>query len=146
MQKSGKSAIQLHQVTTSSLNIDWSRIKSNETCLCCLRRAPENTLSCGHAVCDSCVRNLGHETSNFDCQYQIDACMLCQSGELLIGLRPLTTGLRILSVDGGGTRGVIIVGFMEIFQKLLGKTWKIQDLLDSAYGTSVVRSIKITNH
>lgn len=137
MRTYGMSAVQIHQENTNSLNIDWSRIKSNETCLYCLRRVPENTLSCGHAICDNCVRNIGHKTSNFDCQYQIDACMLCHLGQLSIGLRPLTAGLRILSVDGGGTRGVIIVGFMEIFQNLLEETWKIQDLFDSAYGTSV---------
>ncbi|MCJ1342943.1 hypothetical protein MMC31_001132 [Peltigera leucophlebia] len=120
MVTSGKSAIQIYKEKVRSLKIDWLHIKSNQTCLSCLRRVPENTLSCGHAICDICVRNIGDENLTFDCQYRIEA-----------------SGLRILSLDGGGTRGVIIVEFMEIFQRLLGKIWRIQDLFDSAYGTSV---------
>ncbi len=133
----GKTAIEIHQETIGSLAIDWVRIRSNTTCFFCLRRPPENMLSCGHAMCDVCVRNIGDETMNFDHQYQVDNCILCHSGKLLVGLKPFTAGLRILSVDGGGTRGVIIVGFMNILESILGNVWKIQDLFDVAYGTSV---------
>ena len=134
---SGKAAIQIHWEKLASLDVDWAQIKSNETCLCCLRRMPENTLSCGHAICEVCVRNIGHETSAFDCQYRIDACKLCHAGKLLVGLRPFTAGLRLLSVDGGGTLGVIAIGFMDVLQGVLGSVWRIQDLFDVAYGTSV---------
>ena len=82
---------------------------------------PEITLSCGHAICDVCVQNIGDETSAFDSQYRIDACMLCQTGKLLIGLRSLTVGLRLLSIDGGGTLGVIAIGFMDVLQSILGE-------------------------
>ncbi len=134
---SGKSALQMHREKTASLDIDWAQNKSNETCFCCLRRMPENTLSCGHAMCEICVRNIGDETSAFDSQYRIDACMLCRTGKLLVGLRPLTVGLRLLSMDGGGTRGVIAIGIMDVLQSILGNIWRIQDLFDVAYGTSV---------
>ena len=58
-------------------------------------------------------------------------------GKLLVGLRPLTVGLRLLSIDGGGTLGVIAIGFMDVLQSILGHSWRIQDLFDVAYGTSV---------
>ena len=54
-----------------------------------------------------------------------------------MGLRPPTAGLRLLSMDGGGTLGVIAVGFMNVMQSMLGGIWRIQDLFDVAYGTSV---------
>ncbi len=124
---SRKSVLHLHQEKTASLDIDWAQMKSNETCFCCLRRMAENTLSCGHAICEVCVRNIGDETSTFDSQYRIEACMLCGTGKLLVGLRPLTVGLRLLSIDGGGTLGVIAIGFMDVLQSILGKTWRSQD-------------------
>ena len=138
---SKKSAIQMHRATVGSLDIDWTQLKSNQTCFYCLRRPPENTLSCGHAICDVCVRNMGDETSSFDGQYRIDACLLCRAGKLMIGLRPLTAGLRVLSIDGGGTRGIIAIAIMDLLQGILGTTWRIQDLFDVAFGTSVGRSI-----
>ena len=134
---SGKSAIQMHQEKTESLDINWARIRNNETCFYCIRRMPEHTISCGHAICDVCIRNIGDQTLTFDCQYRIDSCMLCRTGKLIVGLRPFTAGLRILSMDGGGTRGVIIMGFMDTLQTILGSIWRIQDLFDVAYGTSV---------
>ena len=134
---SGKPALQIHREKVASLDIDWAQMKSNETCFYCLPRMPEITLSCGHAICEVCVRNIGHEMSAFDSQYRIDACMLCRTGKLLVGLRPLTAGLRLLSMDGGGTLGVIAMGFMNVMQGTLGDIWRIQDLFDVAYGTSV---------
>ena len=140
MLRSSESAIRVHRNTIGSLDMDWNKLKSNETCLYCLRRPPENHLSCEHAICDICVRRVGEETSLFDCQYQINACLLCHTGQLLVGLKPLTAGLRILSVDGGGTRGVIAIEILNILQYILGEMWRIQDLFDIAFGTSVGRS------
>ena len=63
---SGKPTLQMHREKTASLDIDWVQMKSNETCFYCIRRMPEITLSCGHAMCEICVRNMGDETSAFD--------------------------------------------------------------------------------
>jgi len=134
---SGKSTIQMHQDKVRSLDINWTPFKSNQTCYYCLRRTSEHPLSCEHVICDVCVRNVGYETSTFDSQYRIDACLFCRTGKLIVGLRPSTAGLRILSIDGGGTRGVIAVGIMDLLQSILGSVWRIQDLFDIAYGTSV---------
>lgn len=143
MIESGKSAMQSHRETLACLDLDWSLLKSNKTCLFCLRRAPENILSCGHAMCDVCVRNVGEETLTIDDQYHIDVCLLCRKGRLVAGLKPLTAGLRVLSVDGGGTRGVIAIGILNLLQSILGNVWRIQDSFDVAYGTSVGRSVTL---
>jgi len=37
-----------------------------------------------------------------------------------VGLRPLTIGLRLLSIDGRGTLRVIAIGFMDVLQSILG--------------------------
>lgn len=54
-----------------------------------------------------------------------------------MGLRPLTIGLRLLSIDGRGTLRVIAIGFIDVLQSILGNNWRIQDLFDIIYGTSV---------
>lgn len=134
---SGKPTLQMHREKTTSLDIDWVQMKSNETCFDCIRRMPKITLSCGHAICEVCVRNIGDETSTFDSQYRINACILCRMGKLLVELRSLTVELRLLSIDDGGTLGVIAIEFMDVLQSILGNIWRIQDLFDVAYGTSV---------
>ncbi len=94
-------------------------------------------------MCDICVRNVGEETLTLDDQYHIDACLLCRKGRMVAGLKPLTAGLRVLSVDGGGTRGVIAIGILNLLQGILGNVWRIQDSFDVAYGTSVGRSVTL---
>lgn len=134
---SGKSTIQMHQDKVRSLDIDWMQFRSNQTCYYCLWWTSEHPLSCEHAICDVCVQNIEYETLTFDCQYQINACLLCSTGKLLVGLRLFTAGLWILSIDGGETHEVITVGIMDLLQILLRSVWRIQDLFDVAYGISV---------
>jgi len=67
MISSGKTAARMHQDKAGSLGIPWSQLKSNNTCLCCLQRKPENTLSCGHALCDVCVRIYEDEMPIMEC-------------------------------------------------------------------------------
>ena len=47
--------------------------------------------------------------------------MLYRIGKLLVGLRPLTVRLRLLSIDGRGTLGVIAIGFIDVLQSILGE-------------------------
>ncbi|TKA60681.1 hypothetical protein B0A55_12855, partial [Friedmanniomyces simplex] len=44
--------------------------------------------------------------------------------------------IRILSVDGGGIRGIIPLEFLHLLQRSLGSSCRIQDLFDLALGTS----------
>ena len=95
-------------------------MKSNETCFYYIRRMPEIILSYKYAIYEVCVRNIGDKTSAFNSQYRINAYMLYRIGKLLIGLRPLTIGVRLLSIDGKGTLGVIAIEFIDILQSILG--------------------------
>lgn len=51
--------------------------------------------------------------------------MLCRTGKLLVGLRPFTVGLRLLSMNGGGTLGVIAIEFMDVLHGVLENIWRI---------------------
>jgi len=133
----GKPAAQVHRENVGGLGIPWLLLQSNSTCLWCLRRKPENTLSCGHAICNVCVRIYGDEMPIMDCQYHIGTCLLCRSGNRTVRLKPFPAGERILAIDGGGTRGVIPLDIMAIIQGMIGSELQIQDFFDIAFGTSV---------
>ena len=66
----------------------------------------------------------------------LEKCVLCSLGTLRVTLKPPTAGIRILSVDGGGVRGVVPLEFLNILQDTIGPECPIQDLFDLAFGTS----------
>lgn len=139
MISSNKTAVHIYLKTISALDIDWARIKNMEFCFC-FQRPPENALTCSHALCDTCVRNFGAEHKTFDGQYCIPACVFCRQGKLMVGLKPFTAGMRLLSLDGGGVRGKITVLILKMLQDILDDQWMLQDLFDIVYGTSVGKS------
>ena len=98
-------------------------IKSHRTCLCCLFRAPEKVFSCGHAICDLCVRAFGQRNPEYTNSFAFPECMLCgeQNHRLVISLMPPTAGIRLLSLDGGGVRGVVPLVYLEFLQDRLAE-------------------------
>ncbi len=116
--------------------LQWSRLRSNSTCLSCLRRRPEHTLTCGHALCDICVQLFGSVKPSVGYQYHVQSCPLCGAGSLLVTLKPPTAGIRILAIDGGGIRGVVPLEFLQKLQDTIGPGCAVQDLFDLAFGTS----------
>ncbi len=136
MQISGETADTIHRSTFGSINIPWEKFQSNQTCLPCLRRKPEHVLSCGHSVCDTCVRIFGCPVLGSEYTYELKSCPLCSSGWLTVALKPPTAGVRILSIDGGGIRGVVPLEFLGILQNVVGPDCPIRDLFDLAFGTS----------
>lgn len=49
----------------------WGWLRSNKTCLTCLRRGPEHVLLCGHSVCDICVRVYGKISISTEEEYTL---------------------------------------------------------------------------
>ena len=115
----------------------WRSLQTNRTCLLCLCRAPEHVLSCGHSTCDACLKIFGIETSIYEYRFEIPSCLLCVDRGSVIGKTlPPTSGVRALTIDGGGICGVIPLEFLRLLQRILGPTIPIQDLFDVVFGTS----------
>ena len=136
MLSSDRNAAVLHRNQIQALNILWRQTYSNRTCLSCLRRSPEYTFSCGHAICDTCTQIFGIPTLRNEFEYQFDNCLICYNGVLQVTIKPPTAGVRILSIDGGGVRGVVPLEFLALLQDLVGPDCPIQSLFDLAFGTS----------
>lgn len=116
-----------------------AEIKTHKTCLVCLLRPPEKVLSCGHALCDICVQYLGTRPMEERWIYSLEACVLCgQHNERTpFSLLPPTAGVRILSLDGGGIRGIIpLVLLQELEQRLCGFGLPVRSFFDFVCGTS----------
>jgi len=129
--------VQLHTNNIKSFTMHWEQLKSHRTCFFCLRRKPEHILTCGHAICDICVMVFGNPVAGKESHFKIDVCILCSTrGTLVARLKPPTAGARILSIDGGGVRGVVPLEFLGLLQGLLDSDLSVQDLFEQAFGTS----------
>ncbi|KAK8254092.1 hypothetical protein IWZ00DRAFT_435915 [Phyllosticta capitalensis] len=112
---------------------------SHSACFCCLFEMPEHSLPCGHVFCTSCVKAYGNASGKNE--LTIQACPLCSSDagpvwSHKIGFKPETAGVRILSLDGGGIRGIVELEVLWQIEQALGGKLPIQRFFDLIVGTS----------
>lgn len=140
MQEQGNTAAESHQARLASaeIRVHWSKLSKNVFCAICIFRRPEHVFKCRHAICDFCVRIFGVPRMTEEYSYTFTKCVCCgKIADLLVRLKPPTAGLRILSVDGGGIKGIVPLEFLNLLQRSLGSSCRVQDLFDLALGTSV---------
>lgn len=132
-----ETAAQLHANNLRSSSSQWSQLQSHRTCIFCICRKPEHVLTCEHAICDKCVLIFGSPVIGKEHWFEVHSCPFCLTkGRLMATLKPKTAGVRILSIDGGGVRGVVPLEFLGLLQKLLGSNLDLQDFFEQAFGTS----------
>ncbi|CAH1269489.1 PNPLA8 [Branchiostoma lanceolatum] len=109
-------------------------------CFTCLSHDVHVMMSCGHAVCtrDSLYMKVGETTS----------CPLHESStgrivEVLPGVLQLPTprnvGVRVLCLDGGGVRGLVLFMILQEIKKMAAlhsTNLRIYELFDAIVGTS----------
>jgi hypothetical protein len=131
------SAAQIRRADNNCWKQYWKPLRSSTKCLSCLGAPPEHPLTCGHMLCDQCIEIFGEGVIGGEHQYLVQYCPICsQSNSNEARLKPRTAGPRILSLDGGGTGGVMELAAMEILQDRLGPQCAFQDFIDFAIGTS----------
>lgn len=127
----------------------WRQIRSNKTCLACLQQVPENVLQCGHAYCILCVQELGEESKEYESAWDMDHCSLCwdnQSISHLVRLKPKCAGVRILTLDGGGIRGIIELALIKTLSNSTGLGINFRDFFDLIIGTSTGKHSRMSKH
>lgn len=128
-------------VRRTSMNEFFGRyggLYSTLTCFSCLCRPPEHTLPCGHTLCDTCAVIFGGPSRQGEYYFDIDRCPLCGSdSHQIIRQLPPTKGPVIISLDGGGIRGIIQLGLLLSLQQRLGGEISLGDVADLCGGTSV---------
>ncbi|KAK0722843.1 hypothetical protein B0T26DRAFT_704224 [Lasiosphaeria miniovina] len=118
-----------------------SKISGQRTCLSCLSKCPTNMLPCyplQHGICENCIER-SSQLEPGDSIAHIRACPLgCRFtvSPWTIRIKPRFAGARILSLDGGGIRGIVELVILSEIQKTVGLGIPIQDLFDLVIGTS----------
>lgn len=139
MKSTGQSAATLRQQGLQQNSQYWRLLKSNIDCFICFQRNSEHFMECGHGICDFCVRirNFSMPTKGREYYYDISSCPQCQA-QVFFQARvlPPTCRARFLGIDGGGSRGIVSLGFLEELRKALGLHYPIQENFDYAIGTS----------
>ncbi|KAI4742287.1 FabD/lysophospholipase-like protein [Aureobasidium sp. EXF-12298] len=110
---------------------------SHASCFGCLVNTPLHPLPCGHVLCDNCVRDCGTRGHG---KIKLEYCPL----HMDIGFgppweitdKPDHVGVRILSLDGGGMRGIMELEVLRAIEKALGGNIRIQSFFDLIVGTS----------
>ncbi|KAI1741274.1 hypothetical protein F4680DRAFT_416257 [Xylaria scruposa] len=118
----------------------------NSICLACLFNPPQYTLTCGHIICAQCAMDLGrleHGTQLVvvDCPMAGKQGVCNKVSHLpklnvpsVFQLAPAHSGLRVLSLDGGGIRGIVELTLLEAIESRIGVP--LQRFFDLVVGTS----------
>lgn len=93
-------------------------------------------MPCKHALCDTCVVIFGKSSSLGEYHWDLTECPVCEK-TFLVRIRqlPPTKQPVVLSLDGGGVRGLIQLGLLRALEKRVGLP--IASLPDLCLGTSV---------
>ena len=115
----------------------FSSFKLTRDCLYCLQRNPQHVLECGHTLCDTCVSIFGEPVQGKEYRWKLNTCLLCLSrSHFQARLLPPTCGARLISIDGGGSRGIIPLTYLDELQDTMGLSYPIQENFDFGIGTS----------
>ncbi|KAF3171566.1 hypothetical protein TWF751_006295 [Orbilia oligospora] len=117
----------------------WNSCKSYKSCFTCLRSIPHHVLPCGHALCTTCVRDFATPSRTVHSAYDISQCFLCNTNFRQIQtIRsiPPCAGIRILTLDGGGVRGIIELVILKRLMDITGLGINIGYFFDLIVGTS----------
>lgn len=119
----------------------WQNSKSSKTCFTCLQWVPDHALPCGHMYCEHCVNDFGQQCNSQRYVVEMSQCVLCleswgtQSPQLM-RMKPRCAGVRVLTLDGGGVRGIVELAILEELEQRVGLEVPIKELFDLIVGTS----------
>lgn len=130
-----QSALQYHRDQLISFQQEWRVIHSSDTCFSCLMRRPKHKLPCGHWLCGFCCDHFSDKRGGFQI---VSHCPLCgqETDGMRTRVKPKTSTLRILCIDGGGANAGVPLAFLKALDAELGLPFPIQYHFDILYGTS----------
>ncbi|KAK0737279.1 hypothetical protein B0T21DRAFT_364796 [Apiosordaria backusii] len=135
------SVLALRRELTSEIKPLFTHLFSTKTCLSCLLSSPDHVLSCGHAYCPRCIQELSTPSQWKECAFDIHSCILCDyqdpNHNQTIQFKPRCAGVRILTLDGGGVRGIVELGLVQALEQEIGLTnLRLAEMFDLIVGTS----------
>ncbi|KAF2823761.1 hypothetical protein CC86DRAFT_298378 [Ophiobolus disseminans] len=115
---------------------------SHSACFCCLRGIAEHPLPCGHILCTACVKGFGKAHTRLPGSVTTTSCPLHSQGAVFgplweIHIKPALAGVRVLSLDGGGIRGIVVLEVLKSIEEELGGRIPVMNFFDLVVGTSI---------
>ena len=111
---------------------------SPSTCFFCLSGVPEQVLPCRHTICDDCIVIFGSKSSTAEYHYDLTQCPMCAMRfQFTVRRLAPTKGPVVLSLDGGGIRGILQLGQLRALETRLGGDIPLSTIVDLCTGTSV---------
>ena len=113
-----------------------------ESCNYCLIAPYDLRLCCNHRICRKCIQLFGvpRQSSIIELVF----CLFCRQN-LVKGTRYKVhnpcRSLRVLSLDGGGCRGIVHLSFLKILARTIGIPIPVQENFDVVVGTSIGTSL-----
>ncbi|KAK0366375.1 hypothetical protein LTR94_003465 [Friedmanniomyces endolithicus] len=112
-------------------------ICSHATCFCCLMDVPEHPLPCGHVLCTACIKAYGKASKS---SVTLQCCPLHREATrwakpAVLKFKPTGAGVRILSLDGGGIRGIVQLEVLRAIEQAIGGFLPVQSFFDLIVGT-----------
>ncbi|KAK6496175.1 hypothetical protein TWF481_002199 [Arthrobotrys musiformis] len=111
---------------------------SHTACLICLFHSPEHHLKCGHIICTPCLQTYGIPQGGI---VSIASCPMHPKDQKfwpsqMFAVKPPSAGVRVLSLDGGGVRGLSQLIFLQSLENALGFELQLTSFFDLIVGTS----------
>jgi hypothetical protein len=122
-------------------------IRSTTVCYGCFFGRPEYQLPCNHVICEYCIKDFD-ETPKED-QYPgwatHHSCIICEASDsgwpYRIPLKPDLARVRVLSLDGGGIRGIVELTILQRLENLIDLGIPLGQFFDLMVGTSAGRGL-----
>ncbi|KAI0474210.1 hypothetical protein F4859DRAFT_521928 [Xylaria cf. heliscus] len=125
---------------------------NHTACFCCLFGQAEHPLPCGHVLCTECIHTYGYA---MDANWiELPECPFACRGNrratpCVIHMKPKLAGIRVVTLDGGGIRGIVELEVLRQIETELGGV-PIQCFIDLIVGTRSKFPIAVvsdpTNH
>ncbi|KAJ2991286.1 hypothetical protein NUW58_g2566 [Xylaria curta] len=111
---------------------------NHTACFCCLFGQAEHTLPCGHVLCTECIHTYGSALGAnwiklLECPFACRGNRMATS--CVIHMKPKLAGIRLVTLDGGGIRGIVELEVLRQIEMELGGV-PIQCFIDLIVGTS----------
>ena len=75
-------------------------------------RIPQYMLSCGYLVCNTCIKTFKKGVFSTKYKFSISEYILYKANSLTALIKPLTCGVRILSINSSKIRKVVPLKFL----------------------------------
>ncbi|OCL10312.1 FabD/lysophospholipase-like protein [Glonium stellatum] len=117
-------------------------LERRNTCFGCLFGRPEFRLPCGHILCGGCIQDFGSKSLDYPDLVSLGSCVLCCSSQpsghwpFKIRLKPRASGIRVLSLDGVGVRGIIELEVLRRLEVAIGLSLPLWYFFDLIVGSS----------